>query len=67
MKRLCLLLALLLGVTIVSIGCAPSAHDRYRQMTWRYSFETDGITIQDDADAYILQERPTHLSQWYFP
>jgi hypothetical protein len=65
MKRLCLLLGLLLAVTIVSVGC--SAHDRYRQMTWRYSVETDGITIQDDADAYILQERPTHLSQWYFP
>jgi len=65
MKRLCLVLGLLLAVTLVGLGC--SAHDRYRQMTWRYSFETDGITFQDDVDAYILQERPTHLSQWYFP
>ena len=65
MKRLCLLLGLLLAVTIVGIGC--SAHDQYRRMTWRYSVEADGITFQDDVDAYILQERPTHLSQWYFP
>ena len=64
MKRLCLLLWLLLAVTIVGIGC--SAHDRYRQMTYRYSIEADGITVQDDVDALILQERPTHLSQWYF-
>jgi hypothetical protein len=65
MKRLCLL-TLVSVVTMVGVGCAPSAHDRYRQMTWRYDCQADGISIQDDADSWILKDRPTHLSQWYF-
>jgi hypothetical protein len=65
MKRLCLL-ALLGAAMVVGMGCTPSSHDRYRQMTWRYSLQADCIGIQDDADSYILQDRPTHLSQWYF-
>jgi hypothetical protein len=65
MRLLCVLLALLMVVTFFGAGC--SGHDRYRQMTYRYAGEADGITIQDDADAYILADRPTHLSQWYFP
>jgi hypothetical protein len=67
MRLLCVLLTLVVLVTIVQTGCTPSRHDEYRQMTWRYSFAADGIGIQDDADAYICQERPTHLSQWYNP
>ena len=51
---------------MVGVGCTPSAHDQYRQMTWRYDSQADCIGMQDDADAYILKERPTHLSQWYF-
>jgi hypothetical protein len=67
MRLLCLLLTLVVVVTVIQAGCAPSAHDRYRQMTWRYAAYADCIGGQDDADAYICQERPTHESQWYFP
>jgi hypothetical protein len=65
MKRL-LLLAMLVLTALIGTACTPSAHDRYRQMTWRYSLEADCITSQDDVDKYLLQERPTHLSEWYF-
>jgi hypothetical protein len=66
MKRLWLLLALLVLVAIVGTACTPTANDRYRQMTWRHSFYADVTGLQDDADQYILQDRPTHLSPWYY-
>jgi hypothetical protein len=68
MRYLCLLVALAVVAMTVSTGCTPSSHDRYRQYTYRIVCETDGIGIQDDFDATVLlTERPTHLSQWYFP
>jgi hypothetical protein len=68
MKHLCLLVVLIVVVSIVTSGCGqPSAHDRYRQYTYRTIIESDGIGIQDDLDALFLCERPTHLAQWYFP
>ena len=68
MRHLCLLVVLIVVVSIVATGCQPSSHDRYRQYTYRIAIEGDGIGIQDDIDAmFLLSERPTHLSQWYFP
>ena len=67
MRLLCVMLALVILVTTVQIGCTTTGHDRYRQETWRNAFAADCIGIQDDADAYICKDRPTHLSQWYFP
>jgi hypothetical protein len=64
MKRVCLLLAILVAATIV-VGCT-SAHDRYRQMTYRRDIDADVLGVQDDTDAgALLSERPTHLSTWY--
>jgi hypothetical protein len=67
MRHLCLLVALLVVVMTVSTGCTPSSHDRYRMYTHRTICESDGIGIQDDVDAVLLSERPTHLAQWFFP
>ncbi len=67
MRLLCVLLMLVVVFVIMQTGCALSGHDRYRQMTWRDDLQADGIGIQDDVDAYLCQERPTHLSEWYFP
>jgi len=66
MKRLCLILAGVLVLSMLAIGCEPSAHDRYRQMTYRRVADMDALGIQDDFDASVLlTERPSHLSQWY--
>ncbi len=66
MKRMCLLLAGLVLLSMVVVGCQPSAHDRYRQMTYRRVGDADVLGFQDDVDAAVLlAERPTHLSQWY--
>jgi len=68
MKRLCLILAAVMMLSILAMGCQPSAHDRYRQMTYRRVADTDALGIQDDFDAAVLlTERPSHLSQWYAP
>jgi hypothetical protein len=66
MKRLLAVLAALVAVSIVGSGCETTAHDRYRQMTYRRDIDADALGIQDDFDAgVILAERPTHLSPWY--
>jgi len=67
MKHLCLLVLLVLVVSIVATGCQPSSHDRYRMYTHRIDCEANHIGFCDDLDAVFLMERPTHLSQWYFP
>jgi hypothetical protein len=68
MKHVCLILAGLLLLTVFAAGCQPSAHDRYRQMTYRRVADADVLGWQDDIDAAVLlTERPTHLSQWYHP
>jgi len=64
MKCLCLIVAGLLVVSALGIGCT-SSHDRYRQMTYRRAIDADVLGIQDDMDAAVLlSERPTHLSPW---
>jgi hypothetical protein len=66
MKRLLAVLAALVAVSIVGSGCGePSAHDRYRQMTYRRNLDADCLGVQDDADAFLLLDRPGHLSPWY--
>jgi hypothetical protein len=66
MKRLLAVLAALVAVSIVGSGCGePTAHDRYRQMTYRRSLDGDVLGVQDDIDACFLAERPTHISPWY--
>jgi len=66
MKRLCLILAGLLLVSMVAAGCQPTSHGRYRQMTYRRVIDADILGFEEDMDAAILlSERPTHLSQWY--
>jgi hypothetical protein len=64
MKRVCLLLAILVAATIV-VGCT-TAHDQFRQMTYRRDTDADVLGVQDDFDTgVLLSERPTHLSTWY--
>ena len=66
MKRLCLILAGLLLVSMVAAGCQPTSHGRYRQMTYRRVIDADILGFEEDMDASILlSERPTHLSQWF--
>lgn len=66
MKLLLLVLAGLVLTSVMSIGCEPTAHSRYRDMTYRRVNDTDCLGIQDDTDALILlSERPSHLSQWF--
>jgi hypothetical protein len=66
MKRLLAVLAALVAVSIVGSGCETTAHDRYRQMTYRRDIDADALGIQDDIDAgVLLADRPTHLSPWY--
>jgi len=66
MKHVCLILAGLMLLTVVAAGCQPSAHKRYRQMTYRRMSDADALGLKEDVDAAILlTERPTHLSQWY--
>ncbi|MCX5670315.1 MAG: hypothetical protein NTU94_03200 [Planctomycetota bacterium] len=66
MKLMCLVLAGLVVMSVMAIGCGPTAHSRYREMTYRRVNDTDWLGAQDDVDALILlSERPSHLSQWY--
>ena len=66
MKRLCLILAGVMVLSILAMGCQPSSHDRFRQMTYRRVADMDALGIQDDFDtAVLLTERPSHLSTWY--
>jgi hypothetical protein len=66
MKRLLAVLAALVAVSIIGSGCETTAHDQYRQMTYRRSLDADALGIQDDFDAgVLLTERPSHLSPWY--
>jgi len=66
MKRLLAVLAAMVTVSIVASGCGEvTAHDRYRQMTYRRVADGDALGIQDDFDASFLLDRSTHLSQWY--
>jgi len=66
MKRLLAVLAAMVTVSIVASGCGEvTAHDRYRQMTYRRSADADELGIQDDADACFLFDRPTHLTPWF--
>ena len=67
MKRVLLVLVLLAGVSLIATGCQKSAHDRYREWTYRRVMEVDAVGFADDVDAVFLSERPTHLSQWYNP
>jgi len=64
MKCLCFIVAGLLVVSVFGIGC--TAHDRYRQMTYRRAIDGDILGFQDDVDAAILLDRPSHLSPWLF-
>ena len=67
MKRLLAVLAGLVAVTIVASGCETTAHDRYRQMTYRRVADSELLGGQDDLDAAVLMsDRPSHLSPWYF-
>ena len=66
MKRLLAVLAGLVAVTIVASGCETTAHDRYRQMTYRRVADADVLGMQDDYDAAVLlTDRPSRLSVWY--
>ena len=66
MKRVCLILAGLLLVSMVGLGCEQTSHGRYRQMTHRRVVDADILGFNEDVDAAILlSERPSHLSQWY--
>jgi hypothetical protein len=66
MKRLLAVLAALVAVSVVGSGCETTAHDRYRQMTYRRDIDADALGIQDDFDAgVLLADRPTHHSPWY--
>jgi len=66
MRHVCLILAGLILLTAFAAGCQPSAHDRYRQMTYRRVVDADALGFADDVDAAILlTDRPTHLSEWY--
>jgi hypothetical protein len=66
MKRLLTVLAAVVAVSIVGSGCGePTAHDRYRQMTYRRTADADCLGFQDDTDACFLTDRPSHLSPWY--
>jgi hypothetical protein len=66
MKRLLTVLAAVVAVSIVGSGCGePTAHDRYRQMTYRRTIDADVLGFQDDTDASFLLDRPGHLSPWY--
>ncbi len=51
----------------VATGCQKSAHDRYREWTYRRMVDADTIGFADDVDAVFLSESPTQLSQWYHP
>ena len=66
MKRVCLILAGLLLVSMVGLGCEQTSHGRYRQMTYRRVADADILGFNEDVDAAILlSERPSRLSQWY--
>ncbi|MGB2755887.1 MAG: hypothetical protein WBD75_01275 [Phycisphaerae bacterium] len=65
MKRVLLVLLLLASASLIATGCQKSAHDRYREWTYRRVIDADVVGFADDADAVFLSERPTHLSQWY--
>jgi len=68
MKRVLVVLVLLAVVSLMATGCQKSAHDRYREWTYRRAIEADAVGFADDMDtAAFLSERPTHLSQWYTP
>jgi len=69
MKRALLLVAvlsMLMTIALMTTGCEPTGHDRYREMTYRRSADADTLGIQDDFDASVLMtDRPTHLSSWF--
>jgi hypothetical protein len=66
MKRLCLIVAGLVVLSVMAIGCEPSAHSRYRDLTYRRAVDTDVLGFQDDFDSTVLlSDRPNHLSEWY--
>jgi hypothetical protein len=66
MKRVLAVLAALVTMSIVASGCGETtAHDRYRQMTYRRVADGDALGVQDDFDACFLLDRPSHLSPWY--
>ena len=67
MKYAWLVLVLLVVASVAVTGCQKSAHDRYREWTYRRVIEADAIGFADDVDVVFLSERPTHLSQWYHP
>jgi len=69
MKRALLLVAVLstlMTIALMTTGCEPTAHDRYREMQYRRDADADALGIQNDFDAGVLMtERPTHLANWY--
>jgi len=66
MKLLGLVLAGLVLMSVMAIGCERTAHNRYREMTYRRVVDSDVLGMQDDMDTLILlTERPSHLSTWY--
>jgi len=66
MRRLVLILTVV-AASLIAAGCRKSAHDRYRDWTYRRVTAADQLGFADDADAIFLNERPTHLSPWYHP
>ena len=67
MKRVLLVLVLLAAGSLIATGCRKSAHDRYREWTYRRVIAADAVGFADDVDAVFLSERTTHLSPWYHP
>lgn len=66
MKRVLAVLAALVTMSIVASGCGETtAHDRYRQMTYRRVTDGNVLGFQDDFDASFLTDRPSHLAPWY--
>jgi len=66
MKRWCVVLGMLIGLSLAACGCEEASHRHYRQMCERRVVDADEIGIADDFEAgWILTERPTHLTWWY--
>ncbi|MGB2937129.1 MAG: hypothetical protein WBD05_02870 [Phycisphaerae bacterium] len=65
MRHLVLVLAVVAVASLMVMGCQKSAHDRFRDWTYRRVTAADQLGIADDADAIFLNERPTHLAPWY--
>jgi len=65
MKWKLFIVGVLIVGMLVTVGCQPkTAHERYRQRTYRLIRSSDAVGMADDVDAVFLSERPSHLSPW---